>query len=126
MAKKVKTKAISKKSATTGFRLSDAQKKQIIDAPETMTLAQIAEKFSTSVNTVAKYRSGAASTTKVEKTPSVAPTSPKRGRPLGTTNTKSAGSSSKGLSLEVDGSQITIRGDKSNPLLRSLVKEILA
>ena len=123
MAKKVKTKAISKKSATTGFRLSDAQKKQIIDAPETMTLAQIAEKFSTSVNTVAKYRSGAASTTKVEKTPSVAPASSKRGRPLGTTN---VGSSGKGVSLEIVGSLITIRGDKSNPLLKNLVKEILA
>jgi len=128
-AKKVKRKTVGKTTATgkTGFRLNESQKKKIIDAPDSMTLAQIAEQVGTSINTVAKYRSGSASATgAAEKSPSPAPTSPKRGRPVGTTTTKSPGSSGRGLSLEVIGDQITIRGSKSNPLLKNLVKEILA
>lgn len=77
--KKVKGKEVE---AGTRKRLSPEQREAIAKEPAELTLAKIAEKYDTSINTVSKYRkAGAVSTS--------ATAAPKRGRPAGTSTTAS-------------------------------------
>lgn len=85
--KKVKGKKVE---AATRKRLTPEQREAIANEPADLTLAKIAEKYDTSINTVSKYRKGATSAA-ASTTGTV---TPKRGRPAGTSTTASKGDKS--------------------------------
>lgn len=76
-AKKVKAK---KSEAPTRKRLSPEVKEAIANEPSDLTLAVLAEKYDTSINTVAKYRNAGPGAF-------TATSAPKRGRPAGSSST---------------------------------------
>jgi len=55
---KTKTNVKSKRSTGTAKRLTPEEREAIAAEPTTMTLAQLADKYSTSINTIQRYRSG--------------------------------------------------------------------
>jgi transcriptional regulator with XRE-family HTH domain len=60
---------------TQGHRLTNEQREQIRNAPSSETLADLAKRFNTSVNTVQRYRSGKKAPPTKEAATKIAPKS---------------------------------------------------
>ena len=108
----------AKKTSNTGHRLTTKQKNAIAKAGPATTNTELAEKFETSMQTIARYRT----------------TTPTRGRKaattasdIGSTVTKAPSKAKGGINMDTDGEFIVLRIHKSRKnVVQGLVDQLLS
>jgi hypothetical protein len=102
-----------KTSPAKGRRLTDKQKTAIVEAPADVTNTELAERFETTLQTIARYRTGPA------------PAGSPRGRGKGAKRAGTAiGGGAHGIQMSFDGDYIVLKIPKKG-ILKNLMGELL-
>jgi len=114
--KKTSSKIIKSKSR----RLTPEEKLAIANEPAEFTLAQLASKYSTSINTIMNYRKKGKAIAKSATLPAPA----KRGRKPGPAAARTPSSSLDGIQFSIDAGYINFRIAKHHPLARKILDDL--